>query len=364
MRTPAFQAAGYLSIFLMPALFALGWYIGHHYLLGAFFFGVLPFSRAIFGAASDGAADYTEFQAGLLYHLPDLYASIVVPFVLTFPFALASAPLPSSSLVALTFSTLVLFAIASCVSHALIHQPIWHRRLGSVLSAVCAYPWMQYEHLSHHARSRAVDMASAPRSNESALAFALRRLYLVPLVSFRFRHSGAATHTIKNPLDDLYTHLALTLLTWFLFTAVAGLPGFLIYLACVLVTPLLISLVNYIQHWGLGDDSQPLRPELRHVAWDDDCQVLTWLTLDLNFHYNHHQNASAAYFQRTGKFMGPRMPISYGFAVLLCLVPPLWRRVMQPKLYTWLADPLSVQSAGNRLFCFSNPSEDQLKTSP
>lgn len=90
---------------------------------------------------------------------------------------------------------------------------------------------------------------------------------------------------------------------------------------------------------------------LRRVAWDDDCQVLTSLTPDLN--YNHHQKPSSAYFQRTGKFLGPTMPISYGFAVLLCLVPPLWRRVMQPKQDACMANPSAVQSAGNRLFCFS-----------
>ena len=364
MKSPAVQTAGYFLIFFIPALFALGWYLGHHYLLGAFFFGILPFSRVVFGAAPDRASEYSELQASLLYHLPGCYVAVVVPFVASLPFALTSAHLTSQSLVAFTFSLLVLFAMASCVSHALIHQPPWHRRLGSVLSAVCAYPWMQYEHLPHHARSRATELASSPRLTESGLAFALRRLYLVPLMSFRFRHSGAGSHAVKNLLDDLYTHLTISALTWLLFTVVVGVAGFWIYLACLVLTPMIISLVNYIQHWGLGQDATSVLPSARHAAWDDDCQVLTWLTLDLNFHYNHHRNPSSAFFHRSGKFLGPRMPISYGFAVLLCLVPPVWRRVMQPTLDKWIANPAAIQSAGNRLFCFSTPSKDELTTAP
>lgn len=111
------------------------------------------------------------------------------------------------------------------------------------------------EHLSHQSRSRAIELASSPRRPESALAFAFRRLYLVPLVSFRFRHSGAGWHTIKHSLDDLYVQLSITPLTWLLFSLVAGASGFLVYLFGLVATPMLISLVSYIQYWGLGEDS-------------------------------------------------------------------------------------------------------------
>jgi len=38
--------------------------------------------------------------------------------------------------------------------------------------------------------------------------------------------------------------------------------------------------------------------------------------------------------------------------------------VMQPALDKWIANPAAIQSAGNRLFCFSTPSKDELTTAP
>lgn len=355
MKSPAVQTVGYLAIFLPPSLIALGWYIDHHYLLPAFFFLVLPFSRTVFGSADDHSTDFSETQAQFLYHLPELFSLIAIPAVFSVPYFVHELGLHGTSLVWLSVSLLIAFGLASCVAHALIHQRGRQRRIGSLLASVCAYPWLQFEHFAHHASSRSTDTASAPRLRESALLFALRRLYLVPAAAFRLRHSEPGRRSIRSIVDDLYFHLFLTLATLIAFTLMAGFAGFFVYISTVLLMPLLISLVNYMQHWSLGDDLESHGKEVRHLSWDDDCQVLTWLTLDLNFHQNHHQNPNAAYFQRTGKYLGARMPISYGFAIIVMLFPPLWRRLMTPRLLQWLEQPDSLQSAGRRLFCFSTP---------
>ena len=355
LKSPAVQAVGYLSVFLPPIILAAGWWLDHHYLLAAWFFLVLPFSRMVFGAAGHESPEYTDRQSLFLHYLPVLYAGVVVALVFLMPAAIARDQFTVLELLFLILSAIVAFGLVSAVSHTLIHQSNWQRAVGSMLSSVCAYPWLQCEHLSHHSRTRAVQSASSPARKEPALMFALRRLWFVPHASFTYRHSAVGLRLIRSRFECLYVQLGITMATLLFFTLVGGLNGFIIYGALIIGVPVLVSLVNYLQHWGLGDDLVELPPSVRQIAWDDDCQVLTWLTLGLNFHNHHHHNHAAAYFHHRSPAQSPRLPFSYGFAVLICLVPPLWRYFMEPQLRRWLANPASLQSNGNRLFCFSAP---------
>lgn len=347
---------GYLMVFLPPALLALGWAAGHGYLLAFFFFCILPFSRVIFGAAPEHSPVFSDRHANFLYWIPTVYAALGISCAVWMPWPLRDQAGASHwSITGLLFSTLVAFGLVSCVAHALIHQANWRRSLGGMLSSVCANPWLRYEHLRHHARARDTAIASAPYRNESVYSFAWRRTWLIPKACFDWRRSAVGRSSVHGIFDDLYMHVATTVTVWLWFAWIAGPLGALFYGSLVFLVPALISCVNYMQHWGLGDDVSALPPAIRQVGWDDDCQVLTWLTMGLNFHDGHHQEANRAYFLQDADPNAPRLPFSYGFALLASFVPPLWYRVMNARLEHWLADPASVGRAGKQLFCFSAP---------
>ncbi len=47
-------------------------------------------------------------------------------------------------------------------------------------------------------------------------------------------------------------------------------------------------------------------------------------------HSDHHRRPSACYQDLSYKSRAPELPAGYAGSILMALVPPLWRRVMDP----------------------------------
>ncbi|WP_374602530.1 hypothetical protein [Niveibacterium sp.] len=54
-------------------------------------------------------------------------------------------------------------------------------------------------------------------------------------------------------------------------------------------------------------------------------------------HSDHHAHAARRYQILRHMAAAPQLPAGYAALVLLALVPPLWRRVMDPRVAAWRA---------------------------
>jgi alkane 1-monooxygenase len=52
-------------------------------------------------------------------------------------------------------------------------------------------------------------------------------------------------------------------------------------------------------------------------------------------HSDHHRRPAAAYQALSEIGNAPELPLGYAGSILLALVPPLWRRVMDPRASGW-----------------------------
>ncbi len=98
----------------------------------------------------------------------------------------------------------------------------------------------------------------------------------------------------------------------------------------------LLEVVNYLEHYGLlrqwdteKDRYELCRPE---HSWNSDNVASNVFLYHLQRHSDHHANPMRRY-QALRHFEGlPELPSGYATMIVLAYVPPLWRRVMDPRV--------------------------------
>ena len=116
-----------------------------------------------------------------------------------------------------------------------------------------------------------------------------------------------------------------------------------------LVAVALLELFNYIAHYGLVRREvapgvvERLGPQ---HSWNSARRGNNWSLFNMGRHSDHHR-APARPYQRLEPITGaPELPAGYAGTILLALIPPLWRRAMDPRVRAWTAVCAPAHRAG------------------
>jgi len=235
-------------------------------------------------------------------------------------------------------------AIGITYAHELIHKPTpLERNAGGVLLALVAYGGFKVEHVfGHHVDVATPRDTSTARLGQSAYAFLLRAMVVNPLRAWqlageRLRARGLPPWHWRN---EMYLWHGLTLLLATAMWAWLGIAGLVFFVMQALVAITLLELVNYIEHYGLLRGRRPdgsyERVTPRH-SWNDSHRLSNLVLLNLQRHSDHHAHAARRYQILRHHDDAPQLPTGYASLVLLALVPPLWRRLMDPRVAAWKA---------------------------
>jgi len=107
-------------------------------------------------------------------------------------------------------------------------------------------------------------------------------------------------------------------------------------LASALWGKALLEIVNYMEHYGLvREPGAPVKP--RH-SWNTTRRLSSWTLFNLTRHSHHHAQGEVP-FQDLRPLPGaPTMVAGYLTTIALALLPPLWHRLMTPRLLAWDRD--------------------------
>jgi alkane 1-monooxygenase len=98
---------------------------------------------------------------------------------------------------------------------------------------------------------------------------------------------------------------------------------------------LLLEVVNYLEHYGLQRERSPaghyVKVEPQH-SWNSNRLITNLFLYQLQRHSDHHANPALRYQVLRHFEDAPQLPAGYATMILLALVPPLWRRVMDPRV--------------------------------
>jgi alkane 1-monooxygenase len=97
-------------------------------------------------------------------------------------------------------------------------------------------------------------------------------------------------------------------------------------------------LADYTEHYGLERRRLPsgryekVAPE---HSWAADWAVTNRACFNLQRHSDHHENAGKPYHELEHCEIAPLLPGSYPFMFMLSLYPPLYFRIMNPRVAEW-----------------------------
>jgi alkane 1-monooxygenase len=152
------------------------------------------------------------------------------------------------------------------------------------------------------------------------------------LETTRHRLRGRSPWTARN---DVLHAWAMTVALFAALTVAFG-PGVLPFLALqALVGFSVLEVVNYREHYGLRRQRNAAgryeKVDPRH-SWNSGRLTTNIFLFQLQRHSDHHANPLRRYQTLRSFDVSPQLPAGYATMLLLALVPPLWRRVMNPRV--------------------------------
>lgn len=337
----------WMSYLLLPLACASAYYGGWAVLLLPlttwYLFSILD---AVVGVSFDNADpeadddDLRFYRLGVMLWAPSQFALLV--FMLWY--VPQAANLSSLERVVIFFGLGVITGtIGINYSHELMHQKNrLERWLGDILLAMVLYSHFRSEHLLVHHRYVGTphDPVTA-RYNEGFHRFYPRVLHQSLRSSFR---AEAALLARKNrPWTDLanpfwrYWILQAIMLT--LALALGGFSGLLLFLVQAGTAIWQLELVNYVEHYGLTrkylGDGKYEHVQPRH-SWNAAHKMSNWLLINLQRHSDHHYKPDRRFpLLQNHQTAAPQLPHGYPVMTVAAMIPPLWRRIMNPRVRRW-----------------------------
>lgn len=225
------------------------------------------------------------------------------------------------------------------VAHELIHKKnrvqSW---LGGLLLCTVAYAGFKIEHVrGHHVWVSTPKDPSSAKTGQSLFHFLPRSIWNNTRNAWRLEAKRLQVFTLPawHWRNEMLWWYALTISIAALVTWVFGFIGLLVWGIQALLAVVSLEIINYVEHYGLRrrqlDSGRFERPSPQD-SWNSDFWLSNQLLLHLQRHSDHHANPRVAYQNLKTHHDAPQLPAGYATMFLLALMPPLWFRVMNPRL--------------------------------
>lgn len=224
------------------------------------------------------------------------------------------------------------------VAHELMHRPNRMAKGASeMLMATVSYGHFCTEHVfGHHRRVATEADPATSRFDEPLYAFWYRSI-VGGWKSARV-HDRAWS---RRHADRMRPWNRRRLLWGALLVAAYGLGGWSgvgLFLVQSLTAVLLLETINYVEHYGLQRERDEQGRFVRvqpHHSWNASQRLTNGFLFNLQRHSDHHAHASRPHWALRHFEDVPQLPFGYPTAFLVALVPPLWRRIMNPRVEAW-----------------------------
>lgn len=293
-------------------------------------------------------ADLSTPEEGLFWYRLVTIAWFPLQFALQFGliwYATRAAHLDTSERIWLFFGVGVLSGtIGINYAHELLHQKNrLERWLGDLLLASVLYSHFRSEHLRvHHLWVGTPRDAVSARYNEGFHRFFPRVLRDCPRSAWRAEVAMLARRGLGvwHPSNPFWLYGGLQLAMLALAMLLGGWAGLGLFLVQAITAIWQLELVNYVEHYGLtrkylGEGRyEHVLP--RH-SWNATFKASNRLLINLERHSDHHYKPDRRFplLQTYGEEEAPQLPHGYPFMTTMAMVPPLWRRRMNPRVRAW-----------------------------
>lgn len=236
------------------------------------------------------------------------------------------------------------FGVGAGITTVLVGHEFGHRReplyrMASTLVLSLIYnSHFMINHIGHHKYTAMHRDTSTARKGETVYQFWLRAIFgsyfhAFTLEKERLNARGLSAWSLQN---RMVRDTVIKIATPVLIISVFGWQAFLFFLLLSLFACMVGECPNYFTHYGIERRmvNGKLDPSMANLTWDADCRMSGWIFCGAGFHTKHHEKPTVH-----GDLLAPtegRNALRYSFQWLLviCLLPPLWFRMIKPFLDT------------------------------
>jgi alkane 1-monooxygenase len=337
---------GFVMPLLLPLVLLLGWRLGGawNFLTVGYAFVFAPFADHVAGVDTGPSAPPRGTARGWdLFFDALLYAWLPIQLALLAFAVRVVGTVGLTAQIGLTVSVgLVTGGVGIVVAHELGHrQGRLARWVAGMLLLSVGYLHFYIEHnQGHHARVATDADPATARAGESFWHF-LPRTVVQGFASawhIETRRLAAAGRAVFGWRNRMLWALAVPLAVTVLLGLWYGAAAATLFVAQSAVAVNLLETVNYIEHYGLvrrrGADGRHEQVGVQH-SWNSSQRFSNWLTFNLQRHSHHHVQVTRRYQELEHAPAAPQLPSGYSAMLIVAMLPPLWRRLMDPRLRAW-----------------------------
>jgi alkane 1-monooxygenase len=253
---------------------------------------------------------------------------------------LAVSPVETYEIAGIIFSIgIVLGTNGINVGHELGHRVSGIERfLGKLLLLPSLYMHFYIEHnYGHHMHAATREDPATAKYNQSVYSFWLTSVSRQYLNAWRIQSKLLKTQnrSFFSLYNDMlwYTLFQFTHLYFIYYLFGYNILTYAILAA--LVGFLLLETVNYIEHYGLIRKKLPSGryERVREIhSWNSNHVMGRIILYELTRHSDHHYKSSKKYQVLDYHDTSPQMPFGYPTSMVLSFLPPLWFKIMNPRI--------------------------------
>jgi alkane 1-monooxygenase len=331
----------YYSITLIEA-FAIYFifYLNKPFVVVWFFYGLLPILDYILPVddKNPNKEERKQILNNFKFKIP-LYLNIVVEWVL---FGWTVHYLNTEDLNILQklgISLLIITVQASSIniSHELNHKlNIFEQTLATINLSKHYYLHYTIEHnYGHHKWVATYDDPSTGRFKESVFQFLPRTLINTYISAWQIENqlcleAYGKKYCLKNRMiwfTFVYFMFPFTIYMFF------GWKYMATQIFIGIMSDVFLEAINYVEHYGLErkklSDGSFEKVNLTH-SWNAPQRISNYLLFKVQRHSDHHENAVKPYQTLCSYEESPLLPTGYMLCLLLCFVPKVWFKIMDP----------------------------------
>ncbi|WP_445256342.1 fatty acid desaturase [Nocardioides aurantiacus] len=276
-------------------------------------------------------------------YLPIQYLGFVMAFVwIAHPEWLGVDPLSTWEKIGAAVSIGCIGGIGINTAHELGHKKESHERwLSKIALAQSFYGHFYIEHnRGHHVRVATPEDPASSRFGENFYAFWPRTVLGSLKSAWRLekrRYARKDQHPFRLG-NDVLNAWVMSAVLWGAMLAVLGWQVLPLLVVQAVVGFTLLEVVNYMEHYGMlrqkvgvGHRERYERVDPSH-SWNSNNIATNVLLYHLQRHSDHHANPTRRYQTLRDFEESPVLPTGYAGMIVLAVVPPLWRRVMDPRV--------------------------------
>lgn len=312
----------------------------------AYAFAIIPVVDYLMGVKTSNIDPNTEERA-LIFHriITWMWVPIQIGVIFTF-IAIAGTDMRSESemIASMIAVGLLTGGVGITYAHELMHQTNkFERSLSEILMTSTLYGHFCIEHVhGHHIHVGTPKDPVSAAYGQSFYKFYPRAVFGSFASAWRIQRDRMARRNqwfygLSNPF---WSYLLAYAVYFGVSYALAGWFGVALFALQAFVAFTLLEIINYVEHYGLRRrqlaDGRYERVQPRH-SWNASHTFTNYFLINLQRHSDHHKHPQRRYpvLQHYKDDEAPQLPFGYPTMLIMSLLPPLWFRVMNPRVERW-----------------------------